>query len=351
MNKTKLADILDPENNSFNLIRLIAALSVLFPHSFLIAVGPGAPEPLSNFTPFNLSQHAVNAFFVLSGLTLSQSIVSKPGIRRFAIARALRIFPALIGFGLVFAFVIGPLFTKQPMREYWSDVHTWIYALGVPVFFQHATPPHEIFTNIPLANSINNPLWTIKYEVAAYAALAVCSLVGLLRSRDAVLLSTAILFGLLIIFNAETDEGLRGALHQVARFGLCFMLGVLAFFYRSRISVSWRYLPITVVLAFSLRGTFLEKHVFIVVVAHFVLVFGAMNFGLLTEWTRKTDISYGTYIYGWPIQQSIVSSFISIGVYGLASLSLVIVPVFGILSWLIIEKPALGAKRFFQRLG
>ena len=344
----KLSSVLDPDKNSFNLVRLVAALAVVFSHSFLIPIAPGAPEPLSAETPFNLSQHAVNAFFVLSGLTLTQSIVQKPNILSFAIARALRIFPALIGFGLVFAFLVGPFVTKLPLSEYWGDLHTWIYALGVPIFFQHATPPHEIFTTVPLAGSVNNPLWTIKYEVAAYVALAICSFLGVLRSRDGVLLSTAILFGLLIIFNSESDEGIRGAMHQTARFGSCFMLGVLAYFYRESIPVSWLLLPITLVIAFAVRGTFFEKHAFLALIAHFVIVFGALNYGALTRWTRETDISYGVYIYGWPTQQVIVTVFGSIGIAGLASLSLLIVPLLGLLSWHLIEKPALALKKIFR---
>jgi peptidoglycan/LPS O-acetylase OafA/YrhL len=341
----RLAAVLDPEKNSFNLVRFVAALAVVFSHSFLIPVGPGALEPLSIITPFNLSQHAVNAFFVLSGLTLAQSIVLKPDIISFAVVRALRIFPALIGFGLVFAFLVGPFITTLSMAEYWGDLHTWVYALGIPVFFQHATPPHEIFTTVPLAGSVNNPLWTIKYEVAAYIALVICSLFGVLRSRDGVVLSTAILFGLLVIFQSDTDEGIRSTIYQIARFGFCFMLGVLAYFYREKIPVSWVFLPLTLIVAVALRGTFIEKHAFLVLVAHLVFVFGALNYGALTRWTRETDISYGTYIYGWPTQQLIVTLFGSISTIGLAALSLPVVPVLGYLSWHLVEKPALSFKK------
>ncbi len=342
----KLVDILDPAKNSFNLVRLIAALSVLLSHSFLIPVGSEALEPLASVTPFNLSQHAVNAFFVLSGLTLAQSIVLKPEMATFAVARILRIFPALIGFGLAFALIAGPFLTRIPPGEYWLDLHTWIYAPSVLLFFQHATPPHEIFTNVPLARSINNPLWTIKYEIAAYIALAVTSLAGVLRSRDAVILSVALLFGLLIVFNVENDSGLQGALYQIARFGLCFMMGVLAYFYRGSIPVSVLFLPITLVMAVLFNGTVLEKHAFIFLVAHLVIVLGALRYGGLTRWASKTDISYGTYIYGWPTQQVIVSVWGPTSIASLAILSLAIVPLLGYASWRIIEEPALRLKRF-----
>jgi peptidoglycan/LPS O-acetylase OafA/YrhL len=64
---TTLSQALAPSRNSFNLLRIIAALSVLISHSFLIPVGTGAIEPLIAWTPFTLGQHAVNLFFVIPG--------------------------------------------------------------------------------------------------------------------------------------------------------------------------------------------------------------------------------------------------------------------------------------------
>lgn len=72
-------------------------------------------------TPFNLGQHAGNAFFVISGLTLSNSVERHPGLRSFAIARGLRIFPGLFALGLVFALDFGPQLSSLPMRETLSE--------------------------------------------------------------------------------------------------------------------------------------------------------------------------------------------------------------------------------------
>lgn len=127
------------------------------------------------------------------------------------------------------------------------------------------------------------------------------------------------------------------------------MLGVLAYFYRERLPLALVFLPITLLMAFALRGTFVEKHAFLVFIAHLVIALGAINYGALTRWTRETDISYGTYIYGWPTQQLIVTLFGSISIAGLAASSLLIVPVLGLLSWHLIEKPSLGFKKVLRR--
>lgn len=119
-----LLDVLDSERNSLNLVRLVAALAVLISHSFSLQTGLGSSEPLAASTPFTLGQHAVNAFFVISGATLSHSLQRNPNLAQYAWARFLRIFPALLAFGLFFAFVLGPLLTSLRWVDYFADAHT-----------------------------------------------------------------------------------------------------------------------------------------------------------------------------------------------------------------------------------
>ncbi|WP_239509243.1 acyltransferase, partial [Stenotrophomonas maltophilia] len=80
----RLSDVLEHTNNNFNAVRLLAALSVVVSHSFLLVIGKTAAEPLSS-TPYTLGQHAVNVFFVLSGLMLSRSFAIQPNWKTFAI--------------------------------------------------------------------------------------------------------------------------------------------------------------------------------------------------------------------------------------------------------------------------
>lgn len=122
----RLSDVLADTNNSFNAVRLLAAFSVVVSHSFLLVIGQTAAEPLSS-TPYTLGQHAVNVFFVLSGLMLSRSFALQPNWKTFALARALRIFPGLFICAAVVAWMLGPFGTQLRLAEYFHDGHTLTY--------------------------------------------------------------------------------------------------------------------------------------------------------------------------------------------------------------------------------
>lgn len=343
--KLVISDILDSERNSFNLVRLVAALSVLISHSYSLQTGMSSSEPLAASTPFTLGQHAVNAFFVISGLTLSHSLHRNPDLNRYAWARFLRIFPGLLAFGLFFAFVAGPLLTSLRLVDYFTDAHTWFYPAAVLVQFAQAVPPHEIFSSGPYAEAANDPLWTIKYEIVAYVGLAIFYRLGLLRRISALLLALAIALGI-FVFAAPLSDGQHhaGWFYQLGRYGFCFLLGVLCYHFRDRFSLSPWLLTVTAALVLLLAGTKFAAAAYVMLVAHIVLVAGSTSYGVFTSFCRRSDLSYGTYIYGWPIQQSLIVLFPGIGLASLLVFSLVTVPFFALASWTLVEKPALRLK-------
>lgn len=61
---TVLAKYTENRDNNFNLIRFIAASIVLYFHSFTLASGPGATEPLGHFIGMYLGSIAVDILFI-----------------------------------------------------------------------------------------------------------------------------------------------------------------------------------------------------------------------------------------------------------------------------------------------
>lgn len=115
----RLDHLIHPESNNFSLIRLLAAASVVISHAVYLGTGDRV-EPLSGITRYNLGQHAVNVFFIMSGLMVAGSLDGSASLAHFVVARALRIFPALAVCAVLTAFLLGPWVTSLPLSGYFA---------------------------------------------------------------------------------------------------------------------------------------------------------------------------------------------------------------------------------------
>ncbi|MFZ5673171.1 MAG: acyltransferase family protein [Pseudomonadota bacterium] len=338
-----LSNFLEEDSNSFNLVRLVAALCVVLTHAYVL-LGLGEFQPLKDSTPYTIGRHAVNLFFVLSGLMLTRSLDRNPQLVRFMWSRMLRIFPALFAFGAIFAMFLGPFLTYWDLADYFVDAHTYQYPFSILVFFNNATPPHGIFLDLPRPGQVNGSLWTIRYEVAAYLALAAGYAVGVLRTRlgTSLLLSAA---GLAIAFVELIWIGAQDSpIESLSRYSFSFLLGVNFYRWRSVIPTAWWTILPTAIVTYAINKTGFEAPAFILLCGQLGIILGTRDFGMLSKWTRKTDISYGTYIYGWPVQQIMVPLCRNMAPLTFALVSMLIVMPLGYLSWRFVERPALQLK-------
>ena len=72
----KISDALRGRDNSFDIIRFLAAFSVIYSHSFDVT---GTAEPLDLFSngKFNIGHLAVAIFFIISGFVISFTLSPK----------------------------------------------------------------------------------------------------------------------------------------------------------------------------------------------------------------------------------------------------------------------------------
>ena len=100
-------------HNNFDLLRIVAAVSVIFSHAFLLSENSQDHDPLMLLTGGQtiLGVVGVFVFFTISGYLVTQSFDATPQPPVFLAKRALRVFPGLLLCLAFCAFVIGPLVT------------------------------------------------------------------------------------------------------------------------------------------------------------------------------------------------------------------------------------------------
>src|SRR3989442_213598 len=153
--------------NNFDALRLLAAISVIFSHSFLIAEGTQSREWLILLTGNQsiLGLTGVFVFFAISGFLVTQSFEETANPLRYLTKRALRIFPGLFVATLLSAFVLAPLVSHLPPGAYFSRAEPYQYVVGNTLLDQtiHELPGVS-FVNNSVGVEINGSLWTLRYE-------------------------------------------------------------------------------------------------------------------------------------------------------------------------------------------
>jgi peptidoglycan/LPS O-acetylase OafA/YrhL len=338
-----ISDGLARGRDNFLALRHLLALCVLVSHAYFVVNGPDVAEPLLRTTGLDLGQHAVNLFFTISGFLVVQSL-ERRGFAGYAQARALRLFPGLVLAVLVAAFVVGPLATSLGLGPYFRDPRTWLFVGEiVPRFNGHATLP-GVFERQP-AHDVMITIWTIKYEIACYVLLAVGGIFGL-RRRPVVV---AALAGCFLVMIAGTFVALPDAVLSLARFGLCFSIGVAAWLYREELPLRATYVAALVLLAVILSGTRLGIPVMTIAECYGVLwlAFLPLAPGPGTTLGRRPtgpDLSYGIYLYGFPLEQLTYSLVHPAAPWLLLAIALPLTLVVAALSWYGVERPALALK-------
>lgn len=321
--------------NHFNMIRLIAAWLVIWSHAWAITGTAGN----DHFARLTLSKSAgafaVDVFFVISGFLVAASC-ERNGWREFLLARALRIYPALIVCVALTVCVLGPLLTTA--ADYWRDAATWRYLWANATLWRAEFWLPGVFETLP-RTAANGSLWTLPIEGRLYLALLAAGALGMLRAWRYLPAWT------LAIAGAAAFAWLRAPLQE----HLAYLVWVTAFFitgtllwtWRARIRLSWWPLLPLLGLAAIGRGTLGFVPVYFALV-----VYGTFCLAFLPRLPRieRNDLSYGLYLYGWPMQQlALVLGATTVLANTIAASALAFAC--AALSWFLVERPALRWKR------
>lgn len=261
-------------------------------------------------------------------------------------ARARRILPGLSVAALVTAFILGPLLTTHPVSAYLLDRETLTYVPKVLslIWMQYTLP--GLFQHNPYSLVVNGPLWTLPIEVYCYAGLTFVGLLGFYRPR----LFPLMLAASLPIYGVARYGDVSEAFTNLAILGFPFLLGMAAYFYRSNLPLDWRLmLALAAAAGLACWAEVLREEAATLAIGYATLWLAVVNFYFLRNYNRLGDYSYGIYIYGWPVQQTLISSLPGVSVFELMILGSLGALVCGIVSWHFLEKPALNWRRVMPR--
>lgn len=333
-------------NNNLNFIRLALATGVILSHSFPLSRGASATEPLVTLTrqQLSLGSLAVDFFFVISGFLILQSWERSGSLWDYTKKRFLRIYPGLIG-ALAFCILIAAPLGGADWPRYLLR-HSTASVISEALQHQYIMNMPGVFANNPQAGALNGSTWTIRYETGCYMLLALFGLLGLLRLRVFLpLFFVATLIGS-VHFGDQWHAAfpLFGPLSSAARFACYFAAGMMFYRYRTRIPYSGLLAVISsVALALAcLGGMAVALPIFGTYLLFYIGFSQRLN---LHRFGMEHDLSYGSYLYAFPIQQILVHlSANRISPLLLFAAAVPLTYVIAFLSWTFIEKPCLKLK-------
>lgn len=347
-------DAFNPRNNSIGFIRLCLASLVIVSHAYPLGglFGMEIGYRISHGQA-DLGGFAVDGFFIMSGFLIAGSFDHLKSTTRFLWHRFLRIMPGFWVSLLVVAFGFGALFyyhINHTIKGYFSAADGGPIKYLTQNFFltMNQYDISGLTAGLKYPNAFNGSVWSLVYEFTCYLVVAVFGFFGILKKNKIVVLVAFIVAYVLFAINHIIPGSIIGAIPSLKnadmlRLLTVFLGGSVFYLYRSRIILDNRYftLAILVLMYTFRRGGF----VFVMpILLLYVLMYIAARCPI-RSFDKKYDLSYGIYIYAFPVQQTF-------SLYGLNRLNIVVYSLLvfaatlplAFLSYVLIEKPAMKLK-------
>jgi peptidoglycan/LPS O-acetylase OafA/YrhL len=370
---TRLGAVASSRANNFDALRLLGALLVLVSHAYALS---GQHEP--KLAGDTLGTVGVFIFFGISGFLVTKSWLREPRLGAFFAKRALRILPALFVVSALTAYLIGPLITTASLGHYFGNPMTHAYALRNATLRTDYLLP-AVFAGNPYPHAVNGSLWTLPTEARAYVAVACIGLLivflagrrprpGWLKQHPRRIVGGSALLMTLGLVVAILEAG--GLSHKFAAYGLgpptvheltggfsdqwylflTFGVGAALYLWRDRVALRWdAFAAVVAVWVVASHATALPPSVrtalvpaLVIPYATLVVAFrGSPMLGKLTAWG---DISYGVYIWAFPIEQIVLLKVAQATPAMVIAVSAPVTCLLGAASWLAVERHALRFK-------
>jgi len=338
---TTIQQAFDPRRNSLNAIRLVLALLVIVSHTWPIG-GYGRELHLGDQT---LGNWAVAGFFAISGYLITGSRLHSRNFVDYLWRRVLRIYPAFFVVLVIVAFGFAPLVAAATGDGPWTvsgAVQYVVKNLALDIR-QYGVP--DTLNSVPLPRAWNGSLWTLFYEFLCYLAVGVAASFLPRRALQWCAVAALVLGGGATLVITHGLVSVPTTLELFIRLLAFFAGGMLLYLLADRVPLSG-WLALAALLALAVAAAVgVSRPLAGLPVAYLMLYLGSRL--PLHRVGSRNDISYGVYIYAFPVQQVLVYLFAdrAIDPLSFALLSAIGTVPLAWASWLFIEKPAMSLKR------
>jgi peptidoglycan/LPS O-acetylase OafA/YrhL len=372
MNNFLISKPFDFKNNSFDFIRLLMSVLVVAGHSG--GVGGFGWEPhldMRDWEPgfTNMATFSVYGFFVISGFLITRSWLGSKSLQDFCVKRIKRIYPGYLVSLLISGLIFVPIFflLKEGfhpikfLKEYSRETFQYIIQ---NLFVEVRKPRILELTKFNESNfDINGPHWSLIHEMRAYGLVVILGLIGWLKRQNLALL-IAIVFNLTYIvcsLNYFIDIGSTslhfrdlistylGDYHWFIIFTY-FIFGMAFYiFFEKIVWNNWIYLLSILGLIIGWRLDIFP--VFGPLCFTYFVLYSSQVFPFRNLSKKIGDLSYGIYIYSWPIQLCLLylgankltnDNTLNYPIY--MTVSIICSALAGFLSWNFVEKKWLVKK-------
>ena len=347
-----------PNRNAFGFLRLCLAFGVLVSHSWVL--GGFGVEPMWHFSQgkVTLGRFCVLCFFSISGFLVMRSLDKSSSVGHFVWRRAVRILPPYWVSLAVCIFFFAPLYCWQegyPVGAMVADHADSLTGFFTDNFWLRIRrwdiPP--LLGTVPRRGYVNLSLWTLIYEMQCYLVLAVIGSFALKCGRASIFLPFVFVVWLLGILHFNFAATVSWFEQwppwlwdvEVGFLFPYFFFGALLFVFCAKIPCHWGICAFSVVmivigLRFNLMAFLGPPAV------SYSVVWLAINLPHGLSWLDgRKDISYGFYIYAWPLQQALALGHVQrFGIYWYVFASASGAAIFAVLSRILVETPTLRLK-------
>ena len=340
---------LPTNNNNFGFLRLFFASLVIVSHSPEIIDQNRSREILTNiFGTISFGELAVDSFFLISGYLILKSFYGTSSVKSYFTKRILRIYPGFIVASLFCLFVVTPIAGGWQLLSNFQ-LFDWFKAFSKLLILDSPEVNGLLLGTQPFA--LNGAMWSVWLEFLCYISIPVFFLLGFHKKRLYIAVTLAIisLYVFLLISNKDLwlPYPLRISAYHSTRLLSAFLIGGAFYYFRDRVIWSRNLsLASLALLVICLNFKYTAELGFFIFGGYLIFNF-ALNYKnkTLNQIGTKNDISYGVYLYAWPIQMLIVQRYPNVSPAIMTIATMACVAVLGYLSWIYIEQPFMKMKK------